>query len=137
MNASLITLSLLLGASLAIAQTTTVPTLMSYQGRVTDTAGVLIGNGCVNNTVQNSDTFVAFQHENNLIPASSNPKSATAGRAAMSAYLGYQPNYYDYRLTSISCAACYSYNYTAWSYWLLQSDILTALNVCGQAGFLL
>ena len=44
MNASLITLSLLLGASLAMAQTTTVPTLMSYQGRVTDTAGVLIGN---------------------------------------------------------------------------------------------
>ena len=44
MNASLITLSLLLGASLAIAQTPTVPTLMSYQGRVTDTAGVLIGN---------------------------------------------------------------------------------------------
>jgi microcystin-dependent protein len=44
MNASLITLSLLLGASLAIAQTTTVPTLMSYQGRVTDAAGVLIGN---------------------------------------------------------------------------------------------
>ena len=53
----------------------------------------------------------------------------------MAAYLGYQPNYYDYRLTSISCAACYSYNYTAWSYWLLQSEILTALNVCGQAGF--
>jgi carboxypeptidase C (cathepsin A) len=98
-------------------------------------SGVLIGNGCVNNTVQNSDTFVAFQHENNLIPASSNPKSASAGRAAMAAYLGYQPNYYDYRLTSISCAACYSYNYTAWSYWLLQSEILTALNVCGQAGF--
>lgn len=97
-------------------------------------AGVLIGNGCVNNTVQNSDTFIAFQHENNLIPASLKPKSSTASRAAMASYLGYTPNYYDYRTTSISCSACYGYNYTAWSYWLLQSDILTALNVCGQAG---
>jgi pimeloyl-ACP methyl ester carboxylesterase len=35
---------------------------------------------------------------------------------------------------SISCSACYGYNYTAWSYWLLKAEFLTALNVCGQAG---
>ena len=52
MNASLITLSLLLGASLAIAQSVAVPMLLSYQGRVTDAAGVLIGNtAAVNRTV--------------------------------------------------------------------------------------
>lgn len=40
----------------------------------------------------------------------------------------------DYRLQSVSCNACYSYNYTAWSYWFLQSEVATALNVCGDAG---
>lgn len=52
MNASLITLSLLLGASLAIAQGVAVPMLLSYQGRATDAAGVLIGNtAAVNRTI--------------------------------------------------------------------------------------
>lgn len=46
----------------------------------------------------------------------------------------YVPNYYDYRIQSVDCGACYSYNYTAWSYWFLQSEVLTALNVCGDAG---
>jgi len=97
-------------------------------------SGVLIGNGCVNNTVQNSNTFIAFQHENNLIADTQNPKTSSTARAAMTKYLGYEPNYYDYRIQSISCTACYGYNYTAWSYWFLQSEILTALNVCGDAG---
>ncbi|RYY77471.1 hypothetical protein EON63_18700, partial [archaeon] len=34
----------------------------------------------------------------------------------------------------MTCSACYSYNYTAWATWLLQPDVLTALNVCGDAG---
>jgi hypothetical protein len=52
MNASLITLSLLLGASLALAQSVAVPMLLSYQGRATDAAGVLIGNtAAVNRTI--------------------------------------------------------------------------------------
>ena len=40
----------------------------------------------------------------------------------------------DYRVESITCTACYGYNYTAWSNWFLQEEVLTALNVCGDAG---
>jgi hypothetical protein len=40
----------------------------------------------------------------------------------------------DYRVESISCPACYGYNYTAWSLWFLKQEVLTALNVCGDAG---
>lgn len=40
----------------------------------------------------------------------------------------------DYRTESISCTACYGYNYTAWSLWFLKQEVLTALNVCGDAG---
>jgi carboxypeptidase C (cathepsin A) len=97
-------------------------------------AGVAIGNGCINNTVQDTAKFVEFQHEANLIPVDSNPRSEGTARTAMSQYLGYTPNYYDYRIESISCQACYGYNYTAWSYWFLQQEVLEALNVCGDAG---
>ena len=52
----------------------------------------------------------------------------------MISYIGYIPNYYDYRIQSITCSACYGYNYTAWSYWFLQPEVLKALNICGDAG---
>ena len=57
-------------------------------------AGVVIGNGCVNNTVQNTDEYISFQHETNLIPATSHPKTTGQADAAMIAYIGYTPNYY-------------------------------------------
>lgn len=97
-------------------------------------SGVIIGNGCVNNTVQDVDTFIEFQHRENLIPVDSNPKNQGAAEIAMVNHLGYTPNYYDYRIESITCDGCYSYNYTAWSYWFLQPEVLEALNVCGEAG---
>ena len=53
---------------------------------------------------------------------------------AMVSYIGYEPNYYDYRLEAVQCSACYSYNYTAWSLWFLRSEVLSALHVCGDAG---
>ncbi len=93
---------------------------------------MVIGNGCVNNTVQSTEEYVNFQHAANLIPASSHPKTMGQADAAMINYIGYTPNYYDYRIESISCPACYGYNYTAWSYWFLQSVVTTALNVCGE-----
>lgn len=96
--------------------------------------GVVIGNGCVNDTVQGLTPYVEFQHENNLIPASSNPKTQAAAESAMIKQLGYTPNYYDFRLESVDCDACYSYNYTAWAHWFLQDEVLTALHVCGDAG---
>lgn len=96
--------------------------------------GVIIGNGCVNDTVQNTETFVQFQHNENLIPADANPKNMGSAELEMVKHIGYTPNYYDYRIESISCSACYSYNYTAWSYWFLQEQVLEALHICGDAG---
>ena len=69
-----------------------------------------------------------------MIPADSNPRNKGAAEAEMVSHLGYTPNYYDYRIESITCSGCYSYNYTAWSYWFLNNDVLNALNVCGEAG---
>jgi len=97
-------------------------------------AGLVIGNGCVNDAVQNTAQYVKFQHAENLIPASSNPATQAAAQVAMNNYLGYTPNYYDYRIHSISCTGCYGYNYSAWGAWFLRTDVLTALNVCGDAG---
>lgn len=98
-------------------------------------AGLVIGNGCLNNTVQDgTDVFVQFQHEQNLIPADSNPKTQAAAQSAMASYLGYTVNYYDYRAKSVTCSGCYGYDYRAWSKFFLQSSVKTALNVCGDAG---
>ncbi|KAJ1432502.1 Alpha/Beta hydrolase protein [Ochromonadaceae sp. CCMP2298] len=97
-------------------------------------AGVAIGNGCVNNTVQNTEQFVKFQHECHLIPEDANPRTQAAAYASMISHLGYEPNYYDYRVESITCDACYGYNYTAWSYWFLQTEVLDTLHICGDAG---
>jgi len=94
----------------------------------------VIGNGCINDTVQSTEQYVAFQHENNLIAPTSNPKSQATAVTEMTKYIGYTANYYDFRLEGVNCAACYSYNYTAWSYWFLQTEVLTALSVCGDAG---
>ena len=41
------------------------------------------------------------------------------------------PNFYDYRLKSIKCCGCTSYNYSAW---FTQPAVAKALNVCGSAG---
>eukprot|EP00595_Chromulina_sp_UTEXLB2642_P002408 CAMPEP_0196761334 /NCGR_PEP_ID=MMETSP1095-20130614/534_1 /TAXON_ID=96789 ORGANISM="Chromulina nebulosa, Strain UTEXLB2642" /NCGR_SAMPLE_ID=MMETSP1095 /ASSEMBLY_ACC=CAM_ASM_000446 /LENGTH=391 /DNA_ID=CAMNT_0042110737 /DNA_START=225 /DNA_END=1400 /DNA_ORIENTATION=+ len=106
----------------------------NYPDNTIPFSGALIGNGCVNNTVQNSNEYISFLHEQNLIPSTSNPSSQALAEVAMVKNLGYSPNYYDYRIQSISCNACYGYNYTAWSYWFLQSTVETALNVCGEAG---
>lgn len=96
--------------------------------------GVIIGNGCINSTFEDTASFVEFQHQEGLIPDTSNPRTQAAAYAAMISHLGYEPNYYDYRTESISCTACYGYNYTAWSYWFLQQEVLEALHVCGDAG---
>lgn len=111
--------------------------VLDYNEKNTDKiplSGVLIGNGCTNDTVQGVDEYIKFQHETNLIPATSNPKTEVAAHSAMVSYIGYEPNYYDFRLEAVQCSACYSYNYTAWSLWFLRSEVLTALNVCGDAG---
>jgi len=97
-------------------------------------AGVIIGNGCTNNTVQNTNQYINFLHEENLIPADSNPKNQLSADAAMVKHIGYTPNYYDYRSESISCSACYGYNYTAWSHWFLKDEVMQSLGVCGDAG---
>jgi hypothetical protein len=72
---------------------------------------------------------------NHSTPNHSTP-SLPAGMAEveMVKYLGYTPNYYDYRTERIECEACYSYNYTAWALWFLQPEVEAALGVCGDAG---
>lgn len=119
--------------------------------------GLLIGNGQINNTVQNADTYHEFLDQAMLLPEDYNyAKTATVTATgddsspttpaqrlyaekqdmdkAMTEHLGYTPNYYDYRLQSETCPACVSYNYTSWSNWFLLPEVTTALNVCGNAG---
>jgi hypothetical protein len=52
----------------------------------------------------------------------------------MTRYLGYQANYYDYRLVEKDCCGCSSYDYKPWANWLLRKDVTEALHVCGDAG---
>jgi len=96
--------------------------------------GAVIGNGCVNDTVQNTEQYINFLHDTNLIPEDATPKSYIQAELQMIKNIGYIPNYYDYRAQSISCDACYGYNYTAWSYWFLRLDVIEALHICGDAG---
>jgi carboxypeptidase C (cathepsin A) len=96
--------------------------------------GVVIGNGCIDDEVESTETYVDFLHASNLIPSDVNPKTQAAAEVEVIATLGYQPNYYDFRLNSVSCPACFGYNYTAWSYWFLRDDVKKAMNVCGNAG---
>jgi carboxypeptidase C (cathepsin A) len=109
-------------------------TAQSVAAQRINLAGVVIGNGCINKTVQSVDTYVSFLHEQHLITAASSPMTKATARSAMVENLGYTPNYYDYRLESVTCSACYSYNYTAWSRWFLKPEVLTALHICGDAG---
>ena len=100
-------------------------------------AGVLIGNGCINWTVQNtpSDTL-EFQRLHNLVAPTGPipPQFNNDSNAWMNAYLGYTPNFYDFRLQSVECKACYGYNYSAWASWFVRADVKQALHVCGSAG---
>lgn len=96
--------------------------------------GVAIGNGCVNNSVQGSAPYIELLHENDLIPADSSPDTSASANLLMQAHIGYDPNFYDFRVKDVQCDACYSYNYTEWSYWFLRDDVKEALHVCGDAG---
>ena len=97
-------------------------------------AGLFIGNGCVNNTVQNGDTYIDFLHAQKLIPDDATPRNEATAEAMMIKHIGYSPNYYDYRLESVSCSGCYGYNYSAWADWFLRDDVKEALGICGKSG---
>jgi hypothetical protein len=97
--------------------------------------GIAIGNGCVNDTVQDDAKYIEFLHENNLIPSDATPTTSTVANAEMQDYIGYDPNYYDFRVKNVQCSGCYSYNYTEWAYWFLKQEVIEALNICGEAGY--
>jgi carboxypeptidase C (cathepsin A) len=97
--------------------------------------GIAIGNGCINNTVQDTPKFVEFLHANNLIPSDAAPVTQVGANAQMEEYIGYSPNFYDFRVRDVKCSGCYSYNYTEWSYWFLKDEVIDALNICGGAGY--
>lgn len=72
----------------------------------------LPGNGCVNDTEQNLETYTAFQHEQKLIPATTQPKTMSGAMSAMVQNLGYTPNYYDYRYAvGCVCYGCWCIEY--------------------------
>lgn len=96
--------------------------------------GVVIGNGCVNNTVQNGEEYINFLQASELLPEGSDPKNEAIAELTMIDYIGYVPNYYDYRTESVSCGGCYGYNYSAWSHWFLNDDVEESLHICGDAG---
>jgi len=95
--------------------------------------GLAIGNGIVNETVQGR-TFPEFARRHGLIPKNISVESSWGAREIMKNYLGYEPNYYDYRLVEQGCCGCSSYNYRPWSDWMMREDVQAALNVCGDAG---
>ena len=96
-------------------------------------AGIAIGNGIVNETVQ-AGSFTEFARRQKLIPDDATPESEGDARQLAEQTLGYAPNFYDYRLKSIDCCGCTSYNYSAWAHWFMREDVRKALNVCGSAG---
>lgn len=97
-------------------------------------AGAIIGNGCTDATIQNNDKYVEFLHAAKLIPSDANPLSKASADSLVKKQLGYTPNYYDYRLQSISCPGCFGYNYNDWSHFFIQDEVKAAMNVCGNAG---
>lgn len=97
-------------------------------------AGIVIGNGCTNDTVQNDAAYYQFLRETKLIPSTFSPSNRRSAEIKVEETLGYEPNYYDYRAKLISCPACYGYNYTAWSNWFLREDVKAAMHICGDAG---
>ena len=97
-------------------------------------AALMIGNGIVNSTVQ-SGSFGAYARAQHLIPDGvPTPTSDSKARQLVKSTLGYDPNYYDYRLVSQSCCGCTSYDYKEWADWFMREDVKAALNVCGSAG---
>jgi len=111
--------------------------ILDHNAAATDTiplVGLAIGNGIINNTVQNDQTFIEFAHREGIIPKNSSVTSEYKARSLVSETLGYEPNYYDYRLESVGCCGCSSYNYTSWAQWHASDAVTKALNVCGDAG---
>jgi carboxypeptidase C (cathepsin A) len=95
--------------------------------------GLIIGNGIVNDTIQ-GNSFPAFAKRKGLIPGNMAAGTTKEARQLMTRYLGYKPNYYDYRLVEKECCGCSSYDYNGWAKWHLREDVTKALNVCGNAG---
>lgn len=85
MKASSIMLSLLLSASFAAAELSVVPTLMSYQGRVTDSAGVLIGNA---SPVNRAVTFRLYTVSTGGTPIWAETQNATISAGEFSVLIG-------------------------------------------------
>lgn len=96
-------------------------------------SGIVIGNGIVNETLQGY-SFKEFAKQQALIPENFSSNGVVNIREAIAEKLGYQPNYYDYRLKEMECCGCSSYDYNAWSEFLLRDDVARALHVCGDAG---
>jgi len=96
--------------------------------------GVAIGNGIINETLQGDKEFVKFAKTQGLVDRDAAITTEDGARQLISQNLGYNPNFYDYRLAGVECCGCYSYNYSSWSRWFTRPEVTKALNVCGNAG---
>ena len=97
-------------------------------------AGIALGNACVNDKIQiDSPAYLQYLSMSNLVPPNTRPFVASAPRA-MSSWLGYTPNFYDYRVKKVQCSVCYDFDYGPRQEFLSRSDVQSALNVCPGSG---
>lgn len=74
--------------------------------------------------------FIKYCKKEKLVDESFSASSRYRADAAVTKTLGFNPNFYDYRIAKLSCTGCYSYTYHAMGAWLLRADVNEALNVC-------
>jgi carboxypeptidase C (cathepsin A) len=100
--------------------------------------GIALGNGVINETIQNEKTFIEYAKKEKLIKAGDRPRSEDDARMLIEDEIGYEPNFYDFRLKDakqwLFCPDCNSYDYTTYGKFLMKEEVTTALNVCGNAG---
>lgn len=110
-------------------------------------AGVLIGNGWIDTTLQDDASLARWAQRSNMVPPDWIPPSQASNaddddasnpdslHAKMRAYIGYTPNEYDVRQRLITCPGCMGYNYTAWTLFFNRTDVRSALGVCQSTDY--
>eukprot|EP00040_Diaphanoeca_grandis_P029299 m.171304 g.171304 ORF g.171304 m.171304 type:complete len:709 (-) comp31645_c0_seq1:143-2269(-) len=100
--------------------------------------GIALGNSCVDDAIQIDNTkYREFLHRENLLPPGYEWEhtSTYLANKARNTYVGYTPNFYDFRVQKITCnGPCYDYDYTDYQNFLSSSTFTTALDICPGAG---
>lgn len=99
--------------------------------------GIALGNSCVDDDLQiDSPKYLEFLRRSRLLPpGSENVHSVRDAERMVISHIGYRPNFYDFRVKSVSCSGpCYDYDYSDFQNWLASSAVTEALHVCPGAG---